>query len=142
MAVTSIAEMVKAGGPKEVEISGWDGQPMTVKLIRPSLYSMAAGGAIPNPLLPVADALFMMNGSGIQKLQIDDMAKMMRLMAKEALVEPTLEEIEGAGLTLTDTQYNEIYAFVIGGAKTLETFRRGVRLQAGGDDADHGVPGV
>ena len=139
--VTSIKDMVRTGGPQEVAISGWAGETITVKLQRPSLYAMAKGGRIPNPLLPVAESLFMMNGSKIQKLEIDDMAGMMDLIAREALAEPTYDEIREAGLELTDTQYNEIYAFTIGGAAALAAFRRNVRSVAGGYGTDNELPG-
>lgn len=140
--VTSIKEMARAGGAEEVTLSGWNGEDITVKLRRPSLYAMAAAGKIPNPLLGVADGLFMMNATTITKARFDETAKMMELIAREALVEPTLDEITAAGLTLTDSQYLEIYSYVIRGAKNLERFRHLQRDQAGANDKDDGVQGL
>lgn len=137
---TSIEEMARQGGVREITLSGWDGEnDITVKARRPSLYAMAAAGHIPNPLLPAADSLFMANGAAIQKSRFDDMAKMLDIIARETLVKPTFEELEQAGLTLTDTQYLEIYRFVIGGAASLERFREAVRAAAGRHGAADGV---
>ncbi len=133
--VTSIEAMKLNGGPREVTLSGWDGEEITVVLKRPSLFNMAAGGQIPNPLLPAAEALFMMNGSAIAKSSLSDTAKVMTEIARAALVSPAWDEITGAGLILTDTQLSEIYAYVIGGAKRLETFRDKMRDSAGQHDA-------
>ncbi len=140
--VTGIEDMKKSGGPKEVEISGWDNDSITVKLRRPSMYEMAAAGRIPNPLLPVADALFMLNGTGIERTKLDDLASMMELIAKSALVEPTYQEICEAGLSLTDVQFNEIYSFVVGGAATLAAFRHRLRAALGGHGGGAAVPAV
>ena len=134
--VTSIEEMKKAGGAQEVELSGWNGETVTVRLRRPSMYQMAAMGSIPNPLLPVAESLFMASGTGIRKAEFEDMAKMLDCIAKAALVEPTYDELKEAGLTLTDVQYNEIYAFVLRGSDGLARFRRAIRTSSGGDGAD------
>lgn len=129
--VTSIEEMKKTGGVAEVTLSGWDGEKVVMKLRRPSLYEMAASGRIPNPLLGAADALFMMNAAGIQKTKFDDTAKMVELIAREALVEPTFDQLSEAGLTLTDLQYLEIYTFVTRGPKGLERFRQLIGSAAG-----------
>lgn len=133
--ITDLERMKQGGGPKEVTLSGWDGEEITVLLRRPTLFNMAASGQIPNPLLPAAEALFMMNGSRITKNSLTDTAKALIEIARAALVKPTLEEMAEAGLELTDEQLNEIYAFVIGGAKRLETFRSKMRDPAGQHDA-------
>ena len=68
-------------------------------------------------------------------------ARALHCIAGRALAEPTLRELEAAGVSLTDQQYMEIYAYVIGGARHLERFRR---IGGGGDgqpeqpDADAG----
>ena len=141
--ITSIEEMMRQGGAAEVQISGWNGErDITVMLKRPSLYAMAAAGHIPNPLLPVADGLFMANGATIQKSRFDETAKMIELIAKEALVKPTFDELTEAGLMLTDQQYNEIYAYVLRGPVGLDRFRKVMRGAAGTDVAHDVHKGV
>lgn len=140
--ITSIDAMKLSGGPREVTLSGWNGEEITVLLRRPTLFNMAASGQIPNPLLKTAEALFMMNGTNIAQSSLADTAKTMTEIARAALVEPTWDEITGAGLTMTDMQLSEIYAYVIGGAKRLETFRAKMRNPAGKHDADPEQQGV
>lgn len=140
--VTDLKTMLVMNGPKEVKLSGWNDDEITVKLRRPSLYEMAASGRIPNPLLGVADALFMGNAQNIGKASLEDTAKTLRIMAKAALVEPTMAELEENGIELTDRQYNEIYAFIIGGAAQLEKFRYIERNTAGGHGQSDGVQSV
>ena len=134
--VTKIEEIRKYGGAQEVELSGWNGDTVTMMLRRPSLYQMAAAGQIPNPLLSVAESLFMASGSGIMKADFLDTAKMMDTLARAVLVEPTYDELAEAGVALTDMQYNEIYAFVLRGPAGLARFRKAVRRAAGEHVAD------
>lgn len=140
--VTDLKTMLEKGGPQEVKLSGWDEDEITVRLRRPSLYEMAASGRIPNPLLGAADALFTANGAALGKISLEEQAKTLRVMAKAALVEPTMTELEEAGVELTDRQINEIYAYIIGGAAQLERFRYIVRNTAGGYVQPDGVQSV
>lgn len=123
-------EVLKKAGPQEVTISGWDGDEITVKLRRLSLVEMIVGEHIPNPLIQTVEKLFAHNAKEIGRINAAEQAKVMHLLASRALVEPTLEEIEAAGGCLTDDQYMEIYAFVIGGAASLGRFRAVVRSGA------------
>ena len=140
--VTDIQEMLKRGGAQEVVLSGWDEDEVTVKLKRPSLFNMAAAGHIPNPLMSVAEGMFMANQGAIRKAGLEDTAKVLALIAREALVSPTYEELKEAGLELTDCQLSEIYASVIGGAARLKAFRSKQRSAAGGNGADNALQGV
>lgn len=136
-----IQEAIRAAGPREVEISGWDGERVTVKLRRPSLVEMIVGDYVPNPLLGAVEKLFRANVSELTTLDRQQEARALHCIAGRALVDPTLEALEAAGVSLTDQQYMEIYAYVIGGARHIERFRR---IGGGGDgqpeqpDADAG----
>lgn len=140
--MTSIEAMKKLAGPVEVNLSGWDENEITVKLRKPSLYEMAASGRIPNPLLGTADAIFTANGAAISKAPMDEQYKVIRMVARAAMAEPTAEELDEAGIVLTDQQINEIYVFVIGGAAKLDTFRGIQRSAAGGHGAADGMQSV
>ncbi len=134
--VTKIEDIMKSAGAQDVEMSGWNGDRVTMRLRRPSMYQMAAAGQIPNPLLPVAESLFTASGRGIMKAEFADTAKVMDLLARAAMVEPTYDELAEAGIALTDMQYNEIYAFVLRGPAGLARFRDAVRRSAGEHVAD------
>ena len=131
--ITNIEQMIAKAGAKEVQLSGWEGDEITVMLKKPSLYEMAASGSIPNPLLGIAEALFVGNQDTIKRTPIDEVAKTLRSMAKKALVNPTWDELQNAGIELTDQQINEIYAFIVGGAAQLERFRAAERNSIGGN---------
>lgn len=136
-----IQDAIRAAGPREVEISGWDGGTVVVKLRRPSLVEMIVGDYVPNPLLTAVEKLFQANPAELAKVDRQQEARALHCIAGRALAEPTLRELEAAGVSLTDEQYMEIYAYVIGGARHLERFHRiggGGAGQSEQPDADAG----
>lgn len=104
-----------------------EGQPLIAKLRRPSMLAMAAHGNIPNSLLATAGQLF--TGNNRQSVDandptmLKDMYDICRSMAEASLIEPTLQQIEGAGLELTDEQLMAIFNYTQAGIKALENFR-------------------
>ena len=104
-----------------------EGQPLIAKLRRPSMLAMAAHGNIPNSLLTTAGQLF--TGNSRQSVDtndpnmLKDMYDICRSMAEASLIEPTLQQIEGAGLELTDEQLMAIFNYTQAGIKALENFR-------------------
>ena len=59
MAVTTLEQLKNYAGGSEVELPGFiAGEPLIVKLRRPSLMEMAQSGKIPNPLLSAVSELF------------------------------------------------------------------------------------
>lgn len=121
---------------QQVELPGWaEGVPFKAELRRPSLLSMAAQGVIPNELLSAAQKLF---GEGFDaKMPLDELGRLLRSVAKEALVSPTLEELEEQGCFLTDVQLAAIYSFAQAGVRALEPFRErsGIDNSAGHEQA-------
>ena len=106
-----------------VTIPGWCGDGVEVELCRPSLLALAAAGAIANPLLKTARRIFY---SGISP-DGGDLAEEGRVLieiAKAALVKPSFDELEAAGVTLTDEQLVAIFQFTQLGAKALARFRQ------------------
>ncbi|WP_343248775.1 hypothetical protein [Diplocloster hominis] len=125
--VTSLQDLKRYAGGSEVELPGFlSEEPLIVKLRRPSLLHLAESGGIPNPLLATAAELFKNGTSGVMKdnESLIEMAKVMRCIAKAALVEPTYQEFEDAKINLTDTQLMYIYNYVQTGIDSLRMFRK------------------
>ena len=124
-------DILRKAGAQEVTISGWDGDEIVVKMRRPSLTHMIVGEMIPNPLLKTVEKLFQHRSSELAEIDAVQQAKALHCIATQALVEPSMEQLEKAGASLTDDQYMEIYAFVIGGAASLARFRSFARSGVG-----------
>lgn len=126
MPVTSIEQFRKYAGGSEVELPGFvSDETITVRLRRPSVMSMIADGKVPNPLMGIAAEMF--NG-GVKSIihSADGMkntADLLRIYARAALVEPTYEELEAAGVQLTDGQLTVIYDYVMTGVDRIKRFR-------------------
>ena len=122
---------------QRVELPGWtDDEPFEAVLRRPSVLAMAADGIIPNELMGAAQKLF---GEGFDaSVPLDQLGRLLRAVAKEALVEPTLEQLEEQGAYLTDIQLAAVYSFAQSGVRALEPFRQ----RPGSDNADGNVQAV
>lgn len=109
----------------EVSIPDFSGEgTMQVKLRRPSMLTLAASGAVPNELLGCARTLFSEGGGS---LPLDELGRLLVLFAKASLAQPTYEELEDSGVSLTDEQLSAIYSFAQSGVRALEPFREGKR---------------
>ena len=103
-----------------------DGQPFFARIRRPSIMKMASEGKIPNSLLATANALF--SGSE-EATDVDNEGMLPQMlaaceeMAKATLIEPTYNDIIGAGLTLTDQQLIFLFNYSQGGVESLQSFR-------------------
>lgn len=131
--VTSLDQLTKVARGEIVPLAGfYEEEPFVVRLKRPSLLSLAAQKKIPNPLLNRAYKLFYGNGvavknTGKEELKGNELAEngeIYRIVAKASLVEPTFEELEKAGVELTDVQLFQIWQFSQFGADALENFRK------------------
>ena len=122
--IRGMDEIVRAAAPVEAEICGWnEGEALRVKMRRPALVNMAADGKIPNPLLKTVNVLLNGAAEAIAAVDVAESSRAVRHIAQAALVEPKLEELEAAGVQLTDEQYMEIYAWVLGGLDGIDRFR-------------------
>lgn len=126
MSVTSIEQFKRYAGGSEVELPGFvSGETITVKLRRPSVMSMVADGKVPNPLMGIAAEMF--NGGVNSTIHSADgmknSADLLRIYAQAALVEPTYEELEKAGVQFTDGQLTAIYNYVMTGVDQVKRFR-------------------
>ena len=103
-----------------------EGQPLVAKVRRPSLLMLASEGKIPNSLLAAAGELFSKGNSALDNdstQMLKDTYSICKIMADATFVSPTLAEIEGAGLTLTDEQLMAVFSYTQAGVKALENFR-------------------
>lgn len=104
---------------------------MEVTLRRPSLLTLAAQGTVPNELLGCARTLFSEGGAS---LPLDELGRLLRLIAKAALVSPSFDELENSGAELTDEQLTAIYSFVQNGVRALFPFRQERKYDNAADD--------
>lgn len=103
-----------------------NGQKFIARVKRPSLMKLAKNGKIPNSLLSKATDLFAKGTSamvGDDKSTLTEMYDVMRVICEAALVEPTLKDVEDAGLDLSDEQMIAIFSYTQEGIKALENFR-------------------
>ena len=132
MRVTNISELRSNLAGEVVELSPFDSESrFFVKLKRPSILQMAVSGEIPNPLLGAAEQLF--TGGIKGKMDFKEMAEMLILVAKEAMVQPSWSELTESGINLTDLQLIEIFNYTQSGVKALSEFRK-----VKGDDTGSG----
>ncbi|WP_143314194.1 hypothetical protein [Clostridium sp. HBUAS56017] len=134
--VTSLDDIKKIAEGEIVPLQGfYRKEPFVVRLKRPSLLSLAAGKQIPNQLLNTAYTLFYgSNQPGKNDNNIANNAEIYKIVAKSALVEPSYDELEKAGVSLTDTQLIEIWQFSQFGVTALNNFRK---LYASNEDTEN-----
>lgn len=139
--VSSLEEIIAAAAPERVELSGWQpGQKWAAQLRRPSLVNMAVDGDVPNPLLGVVSNMLAGGAAAVKAGGEESANAALKHIVRAALKQPTLAELEAAGVELTDDQYMEIYAWVLGGLDGLARFRRETR--GGADQHDAGDAGA
>ena len=116
-------------------IPGWFGETVEVELKRPSILALAAAGAIPNPLMKTARKLFY-SGINPDGGDLAEEGRVLLEVAKAALVKPSFDQLEAAGIELTDEQLVAIFQYTQLGAKALDRFRQ---LPADPDSDIHGA---
>lgn len=125
--VTRIEDLKEYAKGQVVELPPFaEGQPLVVRMSRPSMLAMVEKGRIPNSLLVVANKLFM-GGSDLDTDNTDflkDMHGVLKEICRASLIEPTYEEFEDAGIKLTDDQMMAIFSYSQKGVKALESFRQ------------------
>ena len=124
--VTTIYDLQRYAGGQIVCLPDFaEGQPFVARMRRPSLLIMAKKGKIPNRLLATATELF--NGGSSNNANNDtilsDTYDVCEAIAEAALVEPTMAEIEKAGLELSDNQLIAIFNYAQRGVEALNNFR-------------------
>lgn len=127
LSVTSLSDLQKYSEGIVVRLPDFaEGQPFVAKLRRPSMLVLAKSGKIPNSLIGTANELFMKGSSGLDLDDPDMMGNFYdtcRVICEAALVEPTLAQIDAAGVELSDNQLMAIFSYSQSGIKALEPFR-------------------
>ena len=121
MIILNILDSIKTS--QVVTLPGWCGDTVEFELKRPSILALAAAGAIPNPLMKTARKLFY-SGVSPDGGDLAEEGRVVLEIAKAAMVKPTFDELEAAGIELTDEQLVAIFQFTQLGAKALDRFRQ------------------
>ncbi|BCZ46937.1 hypothetical protein psyc5s11_30040 [Clostridium gelidum] len=99
-----------------------DDIPFVVKVKRTSLLGLIRKGVIPNTLLSAAEELFY--GKKASKgVDLDQLTNVMFVMAENALVEPSIEDLKSVDLELTDEQLVALFNYTQEGLKAVQKFR-------------------
>lgn len=128
MHITSASDLQSYAAGVVVRLPDFaEGQPFVARIRRPSLLVLAKSGKIPNNLLTAAGELFSKGGSGLDPDNVNmlgDMYDIMHIVCNSALIQPSLQDIEAAGLELSDEQMMAIFNYSQAGVKALESFRQ------------------
>lgn len=128
MNITSITDLQSYAAGTVVRFPDFaEGQPFVARVRRPSLLVLAKQGKIPNTLLSAAGELFTKGGGGMDsdnEGMLGDMYDIMHIICEASLMQPTMKDIEGAGLSLSDDQLMAIFNYSQTGVKALESFRK------------------
>ena len=126
--ITSFEQLKTYAKGHVVELPGFgEGQPLVVRMTRPSLLKLAQSGMIPNTLLSKAGEMFSSGSKAFNDESgnmLTEVYNIMEVIAEAALVSPTFKDIQDAGLQLTDEQLMAIFNYSQNGVKALEQFRR------------------
>lgn len=126
--ITSLSDLQKVAQGEVVELPGFtENIPFVARLGRPSMLKMVGDGKIENSLLNTATSIFNGTTEGKEDKNEDflkEMYNVMRKFADACLLEPTLEEVEGAGVELTDEQLMAIFNYSQRGVSALEKFHQ------------------
>lgn len=128
--VTTFEELTKYSSGIVMELTPFsESQPFVARLKRPDLIDIVTT-EFPNELLGVAYELFNSDEQEQENKNPEkvfkasaERKKVLEIIAKATLVEPSFEEIEKAGMKLTFVQLLEIYEYVNRGVENLKFFR-------------------
>lgn len=128
MCITSAADLQSYAAGVVVRFPDFaEGQPFVARVRRPSMLVLAKQGKIPNSLLTAAGELFAKGGGSLDadnSNMLRDMYNIMHIICEASLIQPTMQEIEEAGLTLSDDQMMAVFNYSQAGVKALESFRK------------------
>lgn len=125
--VTSLSDIRSYANGCLVELPPFgEGQPFVARLRRPSLLVMVKSGKIPNELINQATALFAKGANsmvGQNNNTLNDMCEIIDVIIESALIEPTVKDIQDAGMELSDDQKMAIFSYTQSGISALKSFR-------------------
>jgi len=123
--VTTIEDLKEYAKGQIVQLPPFaDGQPLVVRMKRPSLMILAKSGKIPNKLLKTATEMF--NGEkSTDDEDFDALSKTLELLeiiCEASLVEPRYKDFKSAGIDLSDEQLIAIFNYTQRGIEALNSF--------------------
>jgi len=123
--VTTIEDLKEYSKGQIVQLPPFaDGQPLIVRMKRPSLMILAKSGKIPNKLLKTATEMF--NGEkSTDDEDFDALSKTLELLeiiCEASLVEPRYKDFKSAGIDLSDEQLIAIFNYTQRGIEALNSF--------------------
>lgn len=126
MDITSLAQLTKYTEGQVVELPSFaEGQPFIARIRRPSMLALAKSGKIPNSLLKTANGLFLGDTKNKQDDgYLRDVFDVLDVVCEACFLEPSWDELQEAGIELTDDQYMFIFNYTQTGVKALSSFRR------------------
>lgn len=128
MAFLSGEKLTELAKGTEIELPGFEAEEtISVRLRRPSLMLLASEGKIPNSLLASVEELFEKGDKNT--VPFKERGEIFRIVAMASLVSPSWEELQSAGVNLTDLQLLYIYNFSQTGVDTLRRFREKQRAE-------------
>ena len=123
--VTTIDDLKEYAKGQIVQLPPFaDGQPLIVRMKRPSLMILAKSGKIPNKLLKTATEMF--NGEGGSNNEdLDALSKtfeLLEIICEASLVEPKYKDFKSVGIDLSDEQLIAIFNYTQRGIEALNSF--------------------
>lgn len=126
--ITTLADLQNYAKGTVVRLPDFaEGQPFVARLRRPSMLVLAKQGKIPNSLLSAAGELFSKGGEAMDadnENMLSEVYDICKIICAASLVQPTMNEIESAGIELSDEQLMAIFNYSQSGVKALESFRK------------------
>lgn len=129
LTVTSFEQLQTYAMGQVVELPPFaEGMPFVARITRPSMIQMIRDGKFNNELLVSANELFIdseaVSNAVADKEKMNEFYDVLFAIVKEALLEPTYEQVEKAGIILTDQQIMFIFNYVQHGVDSLASFRQ------------------
>ncbi|MCD3223785.1 esterase [Clostridium botulinum] len=132
--ITSIEDLKIIGQGKIIQLPPFfpDGKPFIAKIKNPNLMNLLSKGKIPNTLIHAVDQVMFgaedhkdkkVQSKEEQLDQVRQMTELFEIIAQEALLEPTYEDLKNANLELTMQQSLALFQYTQEGVKSLESFR-------------------
>lgn len=126
--ITTVADLQRYAAGTTVRFPDFaEGQPFVARVRRPSMLILAKQGKIPSTLLTAAGELFSKGGASMDadnENMLSDVYGICEVIARASLIQPTYDEIQQAGMELSDDQIMAIFNYTQTGVKALEPFRK------------------
>ncbi|HDK7168218.1 esterase [Clostridium sporogenes] len=122
--VTNIEDLKKVAQGEVIQLPQFaQGIPFNARVKRVSLLNLVRKGVVPNKLLSAAEELFYGKQSSKENVDLAQMTDVMYIMAENALIEPSIEDLKSVGLELTDEQIVALFNYTQEGVSELDSFR-------------------